>query len=225
MFNLFKKEEEKKEEESSVKPLNYCSPPNVGWLEYKLKSKEMDYLWRCIENKNEENNHLLAGNISKSYKLMDKDDWFFLNVIIPLLKNYAAVYDNLGNKLPFINPHPYYMPSWWVNYQKQNEFNPSHTHSGIYSFVIWMKIPTTYENQKKLSFAANATSKVISNFEFQYLNIVGEMSTHTYEMSPKLEGYMILFPSELRHQVYPFYECDEDRISVSGNISINPTRK
>ena len=51
MFNLFKKEEE-----SSVKPLKYCSPPNVGWLEYKLKSKEMDYLWRCIENKNEENN-------------------------------------------------------------------------------------------------------------------------------------------------------------------------
>ena len=28
-------------------------PPNIGWLEYKLNSKEMDYVWRCIENNKE----------------------------------------------------------------------------------------------------------------------------------------------------------------------------
>ena len=33
---------------------------------------------------------------------------------------------------------------------------------------------------------------------------------------------MVLFPSQLRHQVYPFYNCDEERVSISGNVFINP---
>ena len=32
------------------------------------------------------------------------------------------------------------------------------------------------------------------------------------------EGVILLFPSRLRHQVYPFYNCDKERISISGNI-------
>ena len=33
-----------------------------------------------------------------------------------------------------------------------------------------------------------------------------------------MEGCMLLFPSLLQHQVYPFYENDGYRISVSGNL-------
>ena len=29
---------------------------------------------------------------------------------------------------------------------------------------------------------------------------------------------MLLFPSQLRHLVNPFYETDEDRVSISGNV-------
>ena len=38
------------------------------------------------------------------------------------------------------------------------------------------------------------------------------------EMNKKLEGCMLFFPSALNHMVYPFYNCSEDRVSVSGNI-------
>ena len=31
-----------------IKPIY---PVNVGWLQYKLNTQEMDYVWRCIENK------------------------------------------------------------------------------------------------------------------------------------------------------------------------------
>ena len=210
---------------SQHKEIKYHSPPNLGWLEYKLNSKEMDYLWRCIENRKEENNDKLAGNISKSYELMDRGDWFFISVIDPLLRTYDNSYGNLGRRLPITTHHPYYMARWWVNYQKQNEFNPSHNHSGIYSFVIWMKIPTTYEKQRKLPIAAQSNSGVISNFEFHYLDIVGKMSNYVYEMSPDCEGTMLFFPAELKHQVYPFYECDEDRITIAGNILIDTSRK
>ena len=32
------------------------------------------------------------------------------------------------------------------------------------------------------------------------------------------EGKMVFFPSALNHQVFPFYESDEERVSISGNI-------
>ena len=48
-----------------------------------------------------------------------------------------------------------------------------------------------------------------------------EMDTD-YHLDPSYEGTMVLFPSQLRHQVYPFYNCDEERVSISGNVFINP---
>ena len=36
----------------------------------------------------------------------------------------------------------------WVNFQKKHEFNPMHTHDGIYSFVIWHKVPYSMEDEK-----------------------------------------------------------------------------
>ena len=71
-------------------------PPNIGWLEYKLNSKEMDYVWRCIKNKKGSTNKTLAGNISASYSLMDRGDWFFTNVCTPLMYEYTERFENLG---------------------------------------------------------------------------------------------------------------------------------
>ena len=119
--------------------------------------------------------------------------------------------------------HPYYLNSWWVNYQKQHEFNPIHTHTGVYSFVIWMKIPTEYNQQRSLPLA-RANSDVVSNFSFEYTNILGESRTYVYVMSPKAEGTMVFFPSKLTHIVYPYYNCEKERISVSGNISLNTAK-
>tara|TARA_B100000519_G_scaffold120473_1_gene103987 strand:- start:501 stop:641 length:141 start_codon:yes stop_codon:yes gene_type:complete len=44
-------------------------------------------------------------------------------------------------------------------------------------------------------------------------------------MSPKMEGTMLFFPARLKHTVYPFYNCKEERVSISGNISITPEDK
>ena len=200
-------------------------PPNIGWLEYKLNSKEMDYVWRCIENKKEKTNKILAGNISASYSLMDRGDWFWLNVISPLEMRYAAEFRNLGEKLPTQIKHPYCLGKWWVNYQKQNEFNPVHNHSGIYSFVIWMKIPYDGRKQNQKDIARHSNTPSIGDFQFTYSNMMGKSCIETYRLSPHYEGTMLFFPSQLPHQVYPFYDCDEDRISVSGNIRLDTSRR
>ena len=43
-------------------------------------------------------------------------------------------------------------------------------------------------------------------------------------MNPDKEGTMLFFPAKLQHCVYPFYNCDEDRISISGNIKLNTAK-
>ena len=197
-------------------------PDNLGWLEYDLSKDELDYVWKCIdENEKESITYSLAGNLKSSFSLGDPDDFFFNNCIVKLLTAYADTFKNLGQHVPMANTHPYYMNSWWVNYQKQHEFNPIHNHGGVYSFVIFMKIPIDFKEQNM----GNVTNTPLrSAFQFSYTNIMGEIQTDVYKLSSKDEGLMLFFPSHLNHQVYPFYNCDEERITVSGNVSINTNK-
>ena len=204
------------------------TPIDQGWMQRKLNTQEMEYLWKCIDNKRKKDfRNKLAGNISNSYVLSDRGDWFWHNTIDPLIADYEKYFWAIA---PNINTrdnnqkHPLHLHQWWVNYQKQTEFNPSHTHTGVYSFVIWMKIPTNYEQQCKLDIARSSNSEYISNFTFSYTTMMGQVTDYTYEMNSDMEGTMLLFPSKLNHQVYPFYNCDEDRISISGNILINTAK-
>ena len=199
-------------------------PPNHGWVEYKLDQKELDYVWRCIENKKKDFKYQLAGNIDASVSLKDRSEWFFRETIRPLIVEYEQTFGSLGNDTPINQKFEYHMPSWWVNYQRQNEFNPIHHHGGVYSFVIWMKIPTSHFQQNKKSIALKSNSPSISSFNFIYNDILGRTRTYPYELSPKDDGKMVLFSSKLHHLVYPFYDCDETRVSVSGNISFNTSR-
>ena len=204
-----------------MKGVNPCIPNNLGWLEVILDDEEMDFLWKMVKNPKKSNRDKLAGNISASYYIEDEDDWFSDNVLDKLCDVYAYKFKNLGARIPTSGVHSYQLRSLWVNYQKQTEFNPIHNHTGVYSFVVWMKIPTDYKEQSKLSFADGTNSEQISNFQIEYRNILGQPGGHVYEMSPEMEGRMLFFPSELQHHVFPFYNCKKDRISISGNIVLD----
>ena len=207
------------------KEVKVVIPPNHGWVEYKLDQKELDYVWRCIDNKKKDFKYQLAGNIDASVSLKDKSEWFFRETIRPLIVEYEQTFGSLGNDTPINQKFEYHMPAWWVNYQKQNEFNPIHHHGGVYSFVIWMKIPTHFNQQRNQhDFARGSNSETISNFEFSYTNLIGESMTWKYRMSPEFDGTMVFFSSKLKHQVYPFYNCDDERISISGNVLLNTTK-
>ena len=214
-MNLFKKEQE---DEKVIRP------PVLGWLEKKLSEKEMDYLWRCIDNRKESYKQHLVGQIHESNVLIDRGDWFWQNTLSPLCTDYKEKFDNLGSEVPVNQKHPYYLNRMWVNYQKQNEFNPIHDHGGVYSFVVWMKIPTKHSEQNKNPIASRSNCKKISAFEFHFLNIFGKFESYVYQMNPEMEGTILFFPSQLQHCVYPFYNCDEYRISISGNICVNSTK-
>ena len=205
-----------------MKRIAITRPPNIGWLEVELDDTEIDYLWECIKKSGSRINDDLAGNISRSCELNDRGNWFFKNTLKSLCEIYKDEFRNLGESIGCSGRHPYHMEQWWVNYQKQNEFNPVHNHFGVYSFVIWMKIPTRKKDQvKNNEFARVTNAKVVSDFQFSYLDILGIPQGYHYEMNPEMEGRMLFFPSKLMHTVYPFYKCGKDRISISGNISLN----
>ena len=131
----------------------------------------------------------------------------------------------MAKSVPTTLPHPFCLESMWVNYQKKHEFNPLHDHAGVYSFVIWMKIPFEYDDQINLPNSKGTNHPLNSGFVFQYLDILGNIKYHSYFLSKGDEGNMLFFPSQLHHQVYPFYNCDETRISISGNIALDTSKR
>lgn len=196
-------------------------PPNFGWLEKKLSAEEMKHLWTCIDDKKESIKDRLVGNIHDSNVVLDKDGWFWKNTVSELVYLYENEFGGLGRRIPTSGYHDYMIPSMWVNYQKQGEFNPVHSHTGVYSFVIWMKIPTDWEEQNNLPISANSGCPSSSSFVLYYSNTQGGTESWEYRLDPSWEGTMLLFPSTFRHAVYPFFNCEEDRISMSGNVLLN----
>ena len=199
-----------------------------GWLETRLNEKHMDLLWSCIEKRGQEPYPNLAGNLYGSYAL-ENNNTFYNSIIDPLVRYWIKVYgdDIFSNQMkliPWVSANmETYLNDWWVNYQHEGDYNPLHDHGGIFSFVIWMKIPTDWRDQKKLPRSTHSTSSTVSNFQFVYTNHLGKITSHTYYMSPEMEGRMLFFPANLKHTVYPFYDCKEERISISGNISVRST--
>ena len=200
--------------------------PNIGVVEGQLPEDVVKDIWKVIKKarkKPEDMRGELAGNISSSIRLDSESPQLaeFLNTILPEfinshIESYGAPWRAVMKEGEGFN-----LESLWVNFQKKHEFNPPHDHSGVFSFVIWMQIPTSYAEQRKLPICAESNAdNHISNFAFSYTNTMGRVSTFAYNMEKEAEGYMVMFPSQMLHQVFPFYESDGERISISGNVDI-----
>ena len=200
--------------------------PNIGVVEAQLPKDVVANIWTVINEAREKPEDMkpeLAGNISSSIRLDSSSPLLeeFVTKTIPSfmdshMQNYGPPWRAVMKE-----GQGFTLESLWVNFQKQHEFNPPHDHSGVYSFVIWMQIPTSYAEQKQLPICANSNAdNHISNFAFSYTNTLGRVSTFAYNMEKEAEGYMVMFPSTMLHQVFPFYDNDGERISISGNINI-----
>ncbi len=193
-------------------------PDNFGWLEHQLNEHELNHINKCIEQgQTTDAKSQLIGHVDKSINIKDIDDLFLFNTINPLIREFSTAFSTVKHQNIY-KEHPYMLKDFWVNYQYQHEYQPTHNHGGAFSFVIWLKIPTHYKEQNKDN---TANTKLNSCFEFQYLNILGETCMNRYMLTPKDEGKMLFFPSKLLHAVYPYYNCKEERVSVSGNVWVN----
>ena len=177
-------------------------------------------------------NKYLVGQIDKEYEIK--------------LSNTTSNYlkDSIGEYLNHFNLINYYKSFFidgevnfsdqfpaWVNFQEKHEYNPPHFHTGLISYVIWYKIPYTYEDESKYGPGIKtpiddntttrfAESAVSYNGTFVFYmggneaNIVSEILS----VDRTWEGTLAVFPSSLNHAVFPFYTSDDYRITVAGNI-------
>jgi len=183
---------------------------NYGVIEDRLPKKLHNDLLSEIEYAELKNPDMLSGltnkNVAKHKLLVDtKDD--LLNYIKTLLLTYNSNFPGLSNVKLLTKDLPYHMGNPWINYQRKNEYVPNHTHDGIYSYSIWLKIPTK------------------CNFEFTYTNIIGNIEQQKIELTQENEGKIIFFPAKLPHIAYPFSDSDDVRVSISGNISLDSNDK
>jgi len=215
----------------------YAGPTTVAQM-FKLPQHLIDYLWECIQlaKKNPEcyKKHL-AGNISQSCKLNDPQQLLLEEMlnIIKFSDSNSRMRNFIDEECRKINKQfknsfkslDLCINSLWVNFQKSGEFQPLHIHSGVLSFVIWMKIPYYPENESKLQISkTNSPICTPGTFSFAYSDGVSRAVHPSFiTLSPHMNGYCCIFPSDLAHQVHPFYTSDEDRISISGNISYRHT--
>ena len=206
--------------------INPFRPPTLGWLEVSLDQEHIDYLWKCIEKAKEYNlsvKNTLAGHITSSLEMVDEDDWFFKNVLYKCFKKHDEAFRKVHStkKIHTAEITGISLESFWVNFQKQHEYNPPHDHGGLFSFVVWMKIPTSNREQRELPIAKESLNgDSISNFAFLYTDLIGNVRSLSIPMERETAGTMVIFPSRMKHQVYPFYECDEERVSVAGNFGV-----
>ena len=223
-------------EKSDQKEMEYMNlPPQIQepWIDTRLSEEEMDFLHNAISEENKEDaSGTLAGNISKSELIVDKDNWFYETVLKRLTErifyqDWDAYYKyHIEKEEP---PPEFEMDKFWVNYMKQHEFNPPHDHSGGngYSFVIFVKIPTHWKEQHALPMSANSNAPLASDFSFVWSEKgqSDKILKHTFQLSPEDDGRILFFPAWLQHQVYPFYECEEERVTISGNIILEDLNK
>jgi hypothetical protein len=202
----------------------FSSLKNTGIITGKLNNKEMNKLKSYIKHKKNNISETLAGNINNSFAIEDKDNWFFNNVLLNLINQYSS--KDFEAIIPSILTKncAYVLDTFWVNFQNKYEFNPVHSHSGVFSFVVWIEIPSSYKKEKELKFAKQSNSPCPNTFEFIFTNILGAVCTERIHLEPEDKGTILLFPARLLHQVYPFYLSNKKRISVSGNIRLDPTK-
>jgi len=110
----------------------------------------------------------------------------------------------------------------WVNYQQQFEYNPIHSHDGMFSFVFYTKNTIAYEDAINNQFDSgrnNAGGMMNNALAGHIILHYGEtqfMNWSQFSHYPQ-EGDILIFPAWLNHSVHPFF-TEGERISVAGNI-------
>lgn len=199
--------------------LLYGSFGNLGFIRDTVPADLLSKLKEEVNNLDTTQNKYnrnLAGNIKEEYKLstyhLDLEKY-----VTNLCNSYCNGFD-LKTTARDLGPDDLVLDTYWVNIQQKNEFNPMHTHDGVYSFAIWLEVPYTIADELASPSSKNSNMPRPGMFSFIYTNILGEIREAEFPVDNSYEGTIFLFPSCLPHTVYPFSTSDKRRVSISGNL-------
>ena len=197
----------------------YGSFGNLGFVRDTVPTELLEKLKSeiaSVDKTSNKCNNILAGNIEEEYKLSKYHDEL-ATYVTSLSNGYAAGFD-LTRTAKDLSPNDLELYTYWVNIQQKHEFNPMHTHDGLYSFVIWLEVPYTIQEELANVSCSGSNMPRPGMFSFIYTNIFGEIREAEFPVDNTYEGTIFLFPACLPHMVYPFSSSDKARISISGNL-------
>jgi hypothetical protein len=181
--------------------------------------QEVNYIKSIMENDDSSLNDArknLAGNISKEYGLSPQAIEYVETLLFPLVQEFAA--ERNIHRGEIWSDAAIRLKTLWVNFSKKHEFNPPHHHGGLLSFVIWLSIPYNIEDEMNVESVKHSRAPMAGKFSFYYTSPSEIITPHVIDVDRKMNGTVALFPSELKHEVFPFYTSDDYRITLSGNF-------
>jgi len=190
---------------------------------FEIPKKDFQWLKKEVvkaKKQGVKHNKSLVGHIKEEYGMPGVSRSFH-----DFLVNQAAdhpTFKNFNNRFSVLSENkPLYLDNFWVNYMKKYEFNPVHDHKGLFSFVVFVKIPYDLKKEENC-FTDIAPSGPSQTSKFNFINVTpnGKTITTTVPVDKSFEGKMFMFPATQSHLVYPFYTSNDYRITVSGNIKI-----
>jgi len=168
--------------------------------------------------------HKLVGKVSKEIQIPidDADDRNllfttmrqacvdYLNYIIS--KNRAYGWYKIAGRESKPTLDNIHLTHSWIVSQYAGEYNPYHHHTGDFSAVVYLKIPSNMQKELDKEFTDHYPTNGL--IEFMY-GENSDMRSDTIKFKPEV-GTILVFPSYLKHFVYPFYSEGERR-SMSFN--------
>ena len=153
----------------------------------------------------------LAGNIENQLEL-PVDPNGFISFIYPHIENYVReTGEGLMYTEPFTDISFNLDKGPWINFQHKNEFNPIHSHSGMFSAVIMVDIP------EEIAVEKTPITNMPCHGMLEFVHGGADMNhSGFYKVTPRTAD-IYLFPASLRHTVYPF-TSDVERVTVSLNV-------
>ena len=187
-------------------------------LKLEMPNHFVEAVNKAIDEKGDnmpDHNTQLAGKIKKE-KLLNSilDD----NIKGTFMMCFQEYMNKSGSYLA--KTHQLSLDNVWVNDMYAGEYNPAHFHSSKNSFVglssvLFLKTPDTYGKEI-------INPKNPSNGHLEFIGgSQHQLAVSQIRLSPKV-GDFFIFPYTLIHGVYPFYDTDQVRRTLSYNCDILP---
>ncbi len=185
-------------------------------LSDETKSREWDFSENLVGKVSKEVQIPIVDKSEKKYCLdyMRESCLLFLQEMLKKNRTYE------WNKLTGVgtsqnlypSPENIHLANSWIVSQYKGEYNPWHKHSGNFSAVLYLKIPEGMNDFMEKEYEDHYPSSGLIQFMYGESQ---DFRSDTLTCLPEV-GKMYLFPSWLKHSVYPFY-CEGERRSLSFN--------
>ena len=185
-------------------------------LSDQTKSREWDFSENLVGKVSKEVQIPIVDKAEKKYCLdyMKESCLLFLQEMLKKNRTYE------WNKLTGVgtsqnlypSPENIHLANSWIVSQYKGEYNPWHKHSGNFSAVMYLKIPEGMNKFMEKEYDDHYPCSGLIQFMYGESQ---DFRSDTLTCLPEV-GKMYLFPSWLKHSVYPFY-CEGERRSLSFN--------